>query len=342
MKPKGGGISGLIDSVLDDKEAVASAQNSPVKGDEPNNISRRLQGMEEAGARAKRPVFRLDPAKFTIWSGNAREYENLNEKKLASLIESIRADSGNTFPVIARRTANDDKPYEIIAGTRRHWAVAWLKANALPDITLLTAIEDLDDQEAFRIQEIENREREDVNDLERAHSYVLALESYFDGNKAEMARRIDVDRALLTRFIKLAEVPSDIIRAFNNRSDVTVRAMRPLFPLLSDADAVKKMIAAVGEIRSQNAFRLAEGHTPLSGPHIVGLLVKATKTETRGRRAKPPLVSAEGQPFGEIVQDRREGLVIKISPSGVARADIIETLATILADAKVFAHKDSD
>jgi ParB family chromosome partitioning protein len=80
-----------------------------------------------------------------------------------------------------RRTPDGPAPYELIVGTRRHWSVSWLHANHHSQIELIARIETLDDEGAFRLADIENREREDVTDLERARNYLHAVEAYYGG-----------------------------------------------------------------------------------------------------------------------------------------------------------------
>src|SRR3546814_17376597 len=72
----------------------------------------------------KRPTIRLKPIECSIWPGNARDYSLLDEHRLRSLIDSILAEGGNRIPAVVRRTPGAATPYELIIGTRRHWAIA--------------------------------------------------------------------------------------------------------------------------------------------------------------------------------------------------------------------------
>ncbi|MFX7098653.1 ParB N-terminal domain-containing protein, partial [Acinetobacter baumannii] len=87
----------------------------------------------------------------SIWPGNARDYALLTEDRVRSLIDSIQAENGNRIPVVVRRVKNAALEYELVIGTRRHWAISWLNANHYPDIELVAIIEDLDDEAAFRL-----------------------------------------------------------------------------------------------------------------------------------------------------------------------------------------------
>ena len=162
------------DPALEPSESAAPA---PTK----NFTARRHEGFTEAARMVKRPTIRLKPSECSIWPGNARDYALLTEDRVRSLIDSIQAENGNRIPVVVRRTKNADLEYELVIGTRRHWAISWLNANHYPDIELVAIIEDLDDEAAFRLADIENREREDISDLERGANYKAAVETYYDG-----------------------------------------------------------------------------------------------------------------------------------------------------------------
>jgi hypothetical protein len=66
---------------------------------------------------------------------------------------------------LADRVARE---YEVICGARRHWTVAWLRANNYRQFRFLVEVRELSDEEAFRLSDIENRDREDISDYERA------------------------------------------------------------------------------------------------------------------------------------------------------------------------------
>lgn len=94
----------------------------------------------------------LDPARVRIWPGNAWLYAHLNADNCVELIDSIIAEGGQKVPALVRRVEDDpDHDYEIIAGTRRHWSISWLRANSYPDIVFVAQVAQLDDEAAFRL-----------------------------------------------------------------------------------------------------------------------------------------------------------------------------------------------
>lgn len=73
----------------------------------------------------------LDPARVRVWSGNARSYADLSEASCRELIDSITAEGGQKVPAVVRRVEGDPAhDYEVIAGTRRHCSISWLRADA--------------------------------------------------------------------------------------------------------------------------------------------------------------------------------------------------------------------
>ncbi len=126
-------------------EALASTTAEPVlvpedtPRAEPRSTftAKRLDAFGEASRMVKKPSIRLKPAECSVWAGNARDYALLNEDRLRSLIDSMLAENGNRIPVVVRRTPKAALPYELVIGTRRHWAVSWLNAHHYPDIELV-------------------------------------------------------------------------------------------------------------------------------------------------------------------------------------------------------------
>ncbi|WEQ50955.1 ParB/RepB/Spo0J family partition protein (plasmid) [Komagataeibacter oboediens] len=120
-------------------------------------------------------------------------YENCRE-----LIESIRAQGRQEVPAIVRRlTNNPDFDFEVICGARRHWSVSWLNANNYRDIKFLVEPREMEDEEAFRIADLENRAREDLTDYERAKDYLLGLDRALSWSPKTMADRLNVSEAWL-------------------------------------------------------------------------------------------------------------------------------------------------
>lgn len=327
-------------------EALASPNEAPLPSPAPSNAepaqsrnftTRRLDGFTEAARMVKRPTIRLKPTECSIWPGNARDYARLTEDRLRSLIESIQAENGNRIPVVVRRTNNAKQPYELIIGTRRHWAVSWLNSHHYPDIELVAIIEDLDDEAAFRLADIENREREDISDLERGLNYKAAVDAYYDGLQARLAERVKISKSTLARYIGLTEIPPGVVSAFASPMDLQVRHGDKLLPALRNPSLRPKMEEAAHRIAAEQSFRQSGDEEPISGAEVVARLMKAIAS--RQGRAQKASIEANGLAIGTVEKDQSRALTITLSPTELSPDDILEALRPFIVNAKILQRK---
>src|SRR3546814_18209044 len=101
-------------------------------------------------------------------------------------------------------------------------------------IELVARIETLDDEGAFRLADLENREREDVTDLERARNYRHAVEAYYNGVRTQMAERLAIPKQKLHNLLELADLHDEVVSAFAAPGGLEVRTGMLLVPLLQD------------------------------------------------------------------------------------------------------------
>lgn len=305
----------------------------------PSFLERRGAAMDEIARTVKRPTIRIKPTECTIWPGNARDYTSLSYDRCASLIESIKEENGNREPVVIRRTPDGEKPYELIVGTRRHFSVSWLRDNQHAQIDLIARIETLDDEGAFRLADIENREREDVTDLERARNYLHAVNTYYNGVRAQMAERLAISKQYLHNLLQLAELPDEIVAAFSSPLDLKVSHGMKLSPLAKSTDQREGLLAAAGRIRHEQEERRTHGEAPIDGTQVFQRLVAEAQQPPERRSARknrPTFHGASGDVIGEIVSNTRaKGLTITINPkSAVDVEEILSSLRTLLENAK--------
>lgn len=323
-------------------EALASTPVKPDVGETPppaattprqNFTTKRLDGFGEAARLVKRPTIRLKPAECSIWAGNARDYALLTEDRVRSLIDSIQAENGNRIPVVVRRTPTAEKPYELVIGTRRHWAISWLNANHYPDIELVAIIDDLDDEAAFRLADVENREREDISDLERGQNYKMAVDAYYDGVQSRMADRVKLSKSMLARYIGLTEIPQTIVSAFNSPMDLQVRHGDKLLPLIRQMPLRSKMEEAAQSIAAEQSFRQSGDEPPISGADVVARLIKAATV--RPGRSQKTLIEANGVTIGQVDRDRARELSITLNPTELSVDEVLAALRPLLENAKI-------
>ena len=311
---------------------------NPAEGAGSSFLERRGQAFDEIARTVKRLTIRLKPSDCSIWPGNARDYAALTPERCATLIESIREEGTNREPVVVRRTPEADRPYELIVGTRRHFCVSWLHANNHTEIELVARIESLDDEGAFRLADLENREREDVTDLERARNYQQAVDAYYHGVRAKMAERLAIPRQNLHNLLQLAELPDQVVSAFASPADLKIRHGMRLAPLLKDQVARGAVLAAASALADEQRQRMDNGRERIDGSKVCERLAAAAKGDQQPRppRARQTVTAASGHCVGHVVADTRaNGLTVNIKPEGDATVDeILEALRPVLAKAR--------
>lgn len=273
------------DAIFDD---VLSGLDAPQPSDEragarflkrTSAISERMSGeLEEKTLRW------IDPARCRMWDRHNREYALLNEENCRDLIDGIRSQGRQEFPAIVRASSDPAYDYEVICGARRHFAVSWLRANNYSQFKYLVEVRDLSDEEAFRLADIENRDREDISDYERAIDYADAVARYYGGKQKAMAERLEVSQPWLSRYLQLAKLPAGIVEAFASVRDIRERNARELKPLLADAETAARVMEEAGTLaRDQAQARQGRGAF-VDGVTVMRRLVRAGKPV----QAKPP------------------------------------------------------
>lgn len=204
----------------------------------------------------------VDPARCKMWDGHNRDYAALTHENCKELIESIRAQGRQEVPAIVRRLTDDpDFDFEVICGARRHWSVSWLNGNNYRDIKFLVEPREMDDEEAFRIADLENRAREDLTDYERAKDYLLGLERYYQGRQKTMADRLNVSEAWLSRYLDLARLPEAVTKAFVSPHDIRLKHVMQIKPLIKDSasrEVVYECAHRIAELREKDPDYLNE------------------------------------------------------------------------------------
>jgi ParB family chromosome partitioning protein len=224
-------------------------------------------------------------------------------------------------------------PYELVTGTRRHWAIAWLNANHYPDIELIAIIEDLDDEAAFRLADIENREREDISDLERGANYKAAVDRFYGGVQLRMAERLKISKSQLSRYIALTEIPPLLVSAFHSPMDLQAKYAEKLLPLLRDPTARGRLETAADQIASEQSFRRSGDEQPIAGSEVLARLLKAVTA--KGRVQKAAIAGADGATVGQVDRDQQKLLTLTLLPSDLSTDAILDALRPIIEQAKI-------
>lgn len=273
----------------------------------------------------------LDPARVRVWQGNARVYAHLTEENTRELIDSILAEGGQKVPAVVRRVEGDpDHEFEVIAGTRRHFVISWLRANNYPDFKFVAQVADMDDESAFRLADLENRARKDVSDLERARNYAAALGEHYGGHLTRMADRLRVSKGWLSKMLKVARLPDSVIAAFSSPSDLQLKPAYALAQALDDRAAAKAIIAEARKIAVEQDRRREEGRPPSPAAEILRRLLDAPHTDA-GKPEPYRACSRYGRDMLTIQSINRQGVTVRLhAGSGADQAELVEALRGML------------
>jgi len=269
----------------------------------------------------------LNPDRVRIWHGNPRHQETLNEANCRELIDAILAEGGQKVPAIVRRVEGDpDHDYEVIAGSRRHWAISWLRANNYPDMMFLAQVYALDDEAAFRISDIENRARKDVSDFERARTYLAALDQHYGGRQVRMAERLRLSKGWLSKMLSVGGLPDWVVSAFASPADIQLATCYPLAQKVQaleasgDTDTLSLVRYAADEITRLQADLRGDGVAGAPAAEVVRQLMFAAAPLSKEASALVTLETASGRPALSVTAANRNGVSLRLHAGSGATA----------------------
>ena len=321
--------AGLIGSLDDAAPQPDAPTRMPV-----GILANRENRMAElaSGAVVGRAIEQVDPARCRLWAEHNRDYAALDETRCSDLIESFKAQGRQEVPAIVRRVRGEaDFDFEVICGARRHWTVTWLRAHNYTDFRFLVEVRELTDEEAFRISDLENRAREDLSDIERARDYLKALDRHYGGRQKDMAGRLNVSEAWLSRYLDLARLPPVLVAAFDSSHDLKIKHVTQLKPLLKPEERADRVLAEASAI----AAGRGEG-APLKPQDVIRRLTAAADAPKKSGSPKrsglsDAIVSASGAPVLRV--NGRKGKEVNLTlmlAGGASRAEAEAALGSVL------------
>ncbi|WP_019054311.1 ParB/RepB/Spo0J family partition protein [Sphingobium xenophagum] len=270
----------------------------------------------------------VDPARCRPWRLHNRDLDHLNEESCRDLIDAFLSAKKQRIPAIVRRLKDDpDYDFEIIAGVRRWWTVQWLREHHHPEYEYLVTIQNVSDEEAFRVSDIENRSRKDISDWERAKEYSQALEEFYDSNQSEMAEHLKISRSWLSRLLDVARLPAEIVNAFPDTHGITVRIARDIKPLTSEKRTLDLMVA---ESRAIAAERDDLG-AAMPAPEVAKRLIRATVAPAKPAGGEVEVKGAAGKVILRYAHSSRSGYTFKVpARSGASAVEVLKAIEAIL------------
>lgn len=299
------------------------AESLRVEGEELLRLDQRLAGFTQG--HGGRVALSIRPSDCSVWDGNPRDIPGLSYESCRSLIESIAQEDGNRIPVLVRRNpAGADRPYELLVGSRRRFAIDWLNHNGRPEVRLNALVVEMSDEEAFRLADIENREREDITELDRARSYQSAVDRFYGGVQSRMAEALSLSNSQLSRLLSLAQMPDEVVNAFATKDDLRVRHSELLTPLLRRPEHRAQVLRAAVLIGEEQQRLASSGERMITAAAVLSRLRAATREEVRPVEETPIVV---GTVQVGKVKAARDGLALDLQVS--ADDDVDQLLAHV-------------
>lgn len=192
--------------------------------------------------------------------------KEFNDEEISGLAESIKS-QGLLQPVLVRKTPGG---YQIISGERRFRALKFLGNDKIPCIIKSKA----SDREMLEMALVENVQREDLNEIEKATAYKKLLTECGLSHES-LAKRIGKGRAAVTNTLRLLKLPGkiqDMIRG-------GVISMGHARALLSIEDDVKKVEISEQIIKKNLSVRDVEAlaHSQKGRSRTKGAVKKGRK-----------------------------------------------------------------
>ena len=152
------------------------------------------------------------------------------EQTISELAESIKQ-HGVLSPIIVRPLGSQ---YEIIAGERRFKAAGQAGLKEIPAI-----IKQVSDGDAWIISLIENIQREDLNDIDRA-SALRELKAKLDLPWEKLAQKLSLTKQRVLDLVGLLDLPEEIQDDIRQKK-LTERHGRALRQLLDKAEVLREV-----------------------------------------------------------------------------------------------------
>lgn len=190
-----------------------------------------------------------------------------DETALEELAVSLKT-YGMIQPIVVKKSG---EYYEIIAGERRWRAAKIAGMGKVPVV-----VKKWEDAEAFEAALVENLQREDLNPMEEAESY-LRLQEEFGLSQEKIAEKVGKSRSAITNSLRLLQLDPRV-RNFVVENKLTGGHARTLLPI-TDGDM---------------QFELAE--------HIIeeGLSVRAVEALVKARLAKAEKADEEKEEVAKV------------------------------------------
>ena len=170
--------------------------------------------------------------KIVTNSNQPRKY--FDNGKMSELKDSIK-NSGLLQPITVRKISNGK--YEIVAGERRYRACRELGMENIPVIEM-----NVGDARGYELSVLENIQRENLNPIEEAESYLMLMEVY-GYTQEKLSEKLGKTRSSVSNKMRILKLPASV-KEIVKKGKISYGHARTLLSLSDE----KKIEAAAKEI----------------------------------------------------------------------------------------------
>ena len=170
--------------------------------------------------------------KIVTNSNQPRKY--FDNGKMSELKDSIK-NSGLLQPITVRKISNGK--YEIVAGERRYRACRELGMKSIPVIEM-----NVGDARGYELSVLENIQRENLNPIEEAESYLMLMEVY-GYTQEKLSEKLGKTRSSVSNKMRILKLPASV-KEMVKKGEISYGHARTLLSLSDE----KKIEEAAKEI----------------------------------------------------------------------------------------------
>ena len=170
--------------------------------------------------------------KIVTNSNQPRKY--FDNEKMSELTDSIK-NSGLLQPITVRKISNGK--YEIVAGERRYRACRELGMESIPVIEM-----NVGDARGYELSVLENIQRENLNPIEEAESYLMLMEVY-GYTQEKLSEKLGKTRSSVSNKMRILKLPASV-KEMVKKGEISYGHARTLLSLSDE----KKIEEAAKEI----------------------------------------------------------------------------------------------
>ena len=177
-------------------------------------------------------LLNLKMDKIVTNSNQPRKY--FDNEKMSELKNSIK-NSGLLQPITVRKISNGK--YEIVAGERRYRACRELGMESIPVIEM-----NVGDARGYELSVLENIQRENLNPIEEAESYLMLMEVY-GYTQEKLSEKLGKTRSSVSNKMRILKLPASV-KEMVKKGEISYGHARTLLSLSDE----KKIEEAAKEI----------------------------------------------------------------------------------------------